>query len=139
MICKEGIVFGQLLYEDNSILYEGEMYHGKPYGKGIVYFPDGVKYQEGIFGIKGLNAGQEYYPNGQVRFDGVYRVNRAYGPNAPWKGKSYDSQGVLLFDGEFRLTAGGVGYPSVVEPEEYGPVVQKDAPCYHWIMYNDVE
>lgn len=131
--------YGRLLYADGKVLYEGEMYNGKPYGKGVVYYPDGVKYQEGIFGIKGLNEGKEYYPNGRVRFEGIYRVIRAYGPNAPQEGKFFSKQGDLLFDGEFHLTFGGVGYPSVVEPKEYGPVVQDNAPRYHWIMYNDVK
>ena len=64
--------------------------------------------------------GREYYPNGHVRFEGVYRLTRGYGPNAPEYGTWYSENGEILFRGRFQINYGGVGYPMVVCPEGYG-------------------
>ena len=126
--------------EDNVLLYEGFTLNGKPYGEGISYFHNGNKYQEGQFGIKGLLSGKEYYPNGNLRFEGEYRLNRAYGPNPPVDGSFYDEDGNLVFRGKFQLRVGGVGYPWVVDPKSYGSIPQKDRPAdLHYVMWGDVD
>nr|MBQ6243002.1 hypothetical protein [Lachnospiraceae bacterium] len=96
-----------MVSEDNRLLYEGFTYKDKPYGTGVAYFSNGAKYQEGQFGIKGLLSGKEYYPNGSLRFEGEFRLNRAYGPNPPLSGSFYDSEGKLLYQREFKLHRGG--------------------------------
>lgn len=129
----------KLFSEDNRLLYEGFTYKDKPCGTGVAYFSNGAKYQEGQFGIKGLLSGKEYYPNGSLRFEGEFRLNRAYGPNPPVSGSFYDSEGKLLYQGEFKLHRGGVGYPAVEVPEEYGPIRQKDHPeDLKYPMWDDV-
>ncbi len=122
---------------DTILLYEGEMMFGKPYGYGKVYYSTGRVYQEGIFDVKGLVEGKEYYPNGNVRFEGKYQICSGYGPNYPDKGKVYNESGELIYDGEVVCRLGGVGYPTVVEPEGYGPVVQKKHPNIQYFMWED--
>ncbi len=53
---------GRIYTDDHVLLYEGCLYRGKPCGMGISYYPNGNIYQEGIFGIKGLLIGKEYFP-----------------------------------------------------------------------------
>ena len=128
------------IVSDNGILlYEGYTFNNKPYGKGTTYFSNGNRYQEGQFGIKGLLSGKEYYPNGNLRFEGEFRLNRAYGPNAPISGAFYDEEGRLVFQGKFQLRYGGVGYPMVVMPEQYGPVPQAGRPKeLKYLMWEDI-
>ena len=126
--------------KDGTILYEGHTYHGKPCGEGTSYFHNGNKYQEGQFGVKGLLSGTEYYPNGKLRFEGEYRLNIAYGPNAPIEGSFYDESGKVVYQGRFELKYGGVGYPIVVVPSAFGPIPQPDKPEeLNYLMWKDVE
>ena len=118
-------------------LYAGALKHGKPYGYGTAYYAGGGIYQEGIFGIKGLLRGKEYYPNGQLRFRGEYRVNDAYGPNYPVEGKCYDPKGRLIYEGKLDTVRRGLGWPVVRKPESFGPVVQKEKPDVGWYMWWD--
>ena len=107
---------------DGTLIYEGFTKDGKACGAGISYYPDGhTPIHEGIFGIKGLLVGREYYPNGQIRFEGKMKLNRAYGPNEPEYGTWYDQDGKVLYEGQFTREHGGVGYPMVKIPENYGP------------------
>lgn len=130
----------RILAEDGTLLYVGYTYHGKPCGEGTAYFNNGNKYQEGQFGVKGLLSGKEYYPNGNLRFEGEYRLNTAYGPNAPIEGVFYDCSGKLVFQGCFQLRSGGVGYPTVAVPSEYGPIPQSSAPKeLKFLLWNDVK
>ncbi len=54
-------VWKQLFYENGSLMYFGFTVSGLPYDSGTVFFPDGTIYQEGLFGVKGLLSGREYY------------------------------------------------------------------------------
>lgn len=117
--------------EFSGWLYEGYTLNNKPCGLGTLYYPNGNKCQEGIFDIKGLVHGKDYYMNGQVCFEGIYSINHAYGPNAPRYGKFYDKDGNLKYNGEFQIRTGGVGYPIVVKPEEFGSL----ALLHHAIKY----
>ena len=114
--------------EDKTLLYEGNVYKDKPCGKGTSYYRNGNKYQEGRFGIKGLLSGKEYYSNGNLRFEGEFRLNTAYGPNIPVSGNVYDIDGKFIFQGRLTVHLGGVGYPKVVKPEQFGPVPLRDHP-----------
>ena len=136
---KKKTVWKKIYSEDGSTLvYEGYTFNGKPYGRGTVYYPDGSKYLDGVFDIKGLIEGKEYYENGQIRFDGKFRIHQNYGPNPPISGKLYNENGDLLFSGDFKLTYGGVGYPMVVEPKEYGPIGHKKVK-FEPVMWDNME
>lgn len=125
-------------YDDNgNIVYEGNTYNGKAYGQGKVFWSNGNIYQEGEFGLKGLINGTEYYSNGQPRFKGTFSVNRAYGPNAPVDGEFYDTEGKLLFSGKFKVKYSEVGYPTVIEPERFGLILQDNYPGYPIYFYDD--
>ena len=114
------------LYDESGVLiYEGFTFHDKPCGSGTSYYPNGKIYQEGKFGIKGFLRGREYYPNGKLRFEGVYGLNHGYGPNYPRKGFFQTRDGSYNYEGEFTIRFGGVGYPSVEHPKEFGPIVQR--------------
>ncbi|MBR5969263.1 MAG: hypothetical protein IK016_02835 [Lachnospiraceae bacterium] len=120
----------------NVLLYEGFTMFGKPYGVGTTFFEDGQIYQEGIFDIKGLVCGREYYPSGQLRFEGAYEINRGYGPNFPVYGRCFNRAGKQYFAGQLKITRGGVGYPMVDKPKGYGPVPQ-ETPKPDFFMWED--
>lgn len=111
------IIHRKLFSDDEGILYEGYTVNNKPYGLGTVYFANGNKFREGIFDIKGLAEGKEYYPNGNVRFEGLWQINTAYGPNYPVLGSLYNEKGQLMFSGKFEVKRGGVGYPMMKYPK----------------------
>ena len=105
------------LYSDNGeLVYEGYADGDRPYGLGVSYYPNGNKYREGVFGLKGLKEGKEYYSNGQVKFEGTFR-SPGYGPNYPYIGNYYKRNGELLFSGKFEVKKGGVGYPMMKYPK----------------------
>ena len=55
---------GVINYLDGKVFFDGSLDEdGVPRGWGITYYPDGTKYQEGLFGKKGLLWGKEYYPS----------------------------------------------------------------------------
>lgn len=126
-----------LMDENGNRVYEGFTVNGKPNGAGCAYFPDGTIYQEGVFGFKGLLCGKEYYSNGELRFEGLYRYNRNYGPNYPVYGRFYDKLGVKQFEGKFEYQMTGVGYPIVKTPKNFGHVPQQYRPNFHCIMRRD--
>ena len=125
--------------KDGVLLYEGVTLYGKPYGNGKTFFENGNIYQEGEFGIKGLLRGKEYYPNGKIRFEGIYRICHGYGPNFPHEGKCYDKDGNLYFEGEIHSSFSGVGYPHVEKPVDYGSVSQENRPDILYFMWEDEE
>ena len=131
-------IWQELFDEEGNLLYRGQTLKGKPCGQGSVYYPDGTIYQEGMFGVKGFLGGKEYYPNGNLRFSGTYKINSGYGPNYPYTGSFYGVEGNLLYEGKFNVRFGGVGYPIVEIPEEYGPVIQRESPKYHWLMWDAI-
>lgn len=109
-------------YEDGYLVYEGFTVDHKPFGAGRVFFRNGSPRLEGIFGMKGLICGREYYPNGVIRFEGQFRLNQAYGPNYPEYGIWYGRDGKRLFRGVFDVSRSTLGWPRVVKPEGFGRV-----------------
>ena len=127
VIDSTNLIFQKLYDSAGRLVYEGYTYEGKACGKGKSYWENGNLYQEGEFGIKGLVNGTEYYPNGRPRFIGRFQVWTAYGPNPPEKGQFFDPEGNLVYEGKFSVSGlGGVGYPKVLIPENYGPIPQSD-------------
>ena len=122
-----------------TLLYEGFTIDDKPHGAGCAFFANGKKYKEGVFDCKGLVYGREYYSNGEVRFEGAYEICHGYGPNYPIYGSFYSKDGEEAFKGKFSLKFGGVGYPMVTSPEEYGPVPCGDGPDIHYWSWGDEE
>ena len=120
--------WGIISDDDGTKIYEGFLWNNKPYGPGTAYYKTGKVFRDGIWDIKGIVSGREYYENGQLRFEGMWRIHLAYGPNPPVYGSFFDEEGHLLYSGEFRLTYGGVGYPRVVKPAEYGSIAKSQVP-----------
>ena len=134
---KDKIEIKQLKDADGFLVYEGETIYDKPYGFGKTFFKNGNIYQEGVFGIKGLLKGKEYYPSSYLRFEGIFQICSGYGPNYPIEGKCYDDNGNIYFIGEITTTASGVGYRTVRKPPNYGPIVQQDIPSISYFMWED--
>ena len=131
------IVWKKLYNEEQEFVYEGYTYKNHPYGAGTAYYYDGTKYQEGVFDVKGLVYGREYYPNGKVRFEGTYKINKAYGPNTPIYGNHYSEDGELVHSGLLKFKYGGVGYPLVTVPKEYGSVALPERPSIDCLMWEE--
>lgn len=126
------------IYNGDVLVYEGVTRSGKPYGEGIAYYKDGRVFQKGIFGIKGLVNGCEYYPGGQIKFDGEYVVNPGYGPNYPLRGKLYSPVGKLIFSGNFKVERSGLGYPKIIKPKEYTTHLLKKPDGLEYAMWEDI-
>ena len=77
---------------------------------------------EGWFGIKGLLSGKVFHSNGVIMFEGVFRLNQAYGPNFPEYGTWYDRNGKMLYRGKFDVCRSSLGWPRVCKPEKFGSV-----------------
>lgn len=136
---KIDTVWQKLFNNKGVLVYEGNTLNGKPCGKGTAYYEYGGIYQEGIFGIKGLLSGREYYKNGVLRFEGDYYLNTGYGPNFPKSGKYYNSEGEPVYHGEFQWRCGGVGYPIECYNTDYGHVRQVGAPSFPLLSWEDVK
>lgn len=124
---RNKIIKRKLFDEEGNLLYEGYTLNYSPYGFGIAYFADGSIYREGIFDIKGIVQGKEYYPSGQLRFKGQWSLTTGYGPNAPYDGEAYDEDGKLIYSGKFEIKRGGVGWPMIQKPKGF-PLEQKERP-----------
>lgn len=120
-----------VLYDDDSLAYEGLTLRGKPYGLGVAYYPNGNVYRDGVFDIKGIIEGREYYPSGQLKFAGIWAKNSGYGPNYPKIGRYYSQDGDLIFCGKFEVKKGGVGYPMMRYPKYR--FEEKDSPKIEYI------
>ncbi len=127
----------EFYYKTGAIKYRGSSKNNKPYGAGTVYYESGLVYQEGVFGIKGLLYGREYYPNGHIRFEGVWEINTGYGPNYPIYGTYYDINNNILHNGSLVWSRSGLGWPSSTDPISYNPVVQKNAPNIRYYHFED--
>lgn len=119
---------GKIYYDTGEICYEGdcvtpEGYETMPCGHGVEYYKSGVIKNRGLFQRRGLVCGRTYYPSGNLRFEGYFLEPRGYGPAYPDLGSFFLEDGSLVFDGRFAHKFGGVGYPSVLIPEDYGRVV----------------
>ena len=111
------------LYDDEGLLvYEGFTLAHKLFGAGRAYSRDGSVSMEGIFGLKGFMSGKVFYPNGMIRFDGLFHLNQAYGPNYPEYGVWYDQNGKVLYRGKFGVSRSSLGWPRVYAPEEFGRI-----------------
>ena len=95
---------------------------------GRIYFPDGCIFREGILQGNNLLLGREYYPGNRIRFEGVYVPNTGYGPSYPRYGTFYNQDGDVAYEGEFLVSRGGVGWPTVKKPEGFGRVFPLWAP-----------
>ena len=124
---KSGILRKQLHDESGNLVYGGYTLDSSPYGFGTAYFSNGNVYREGIFDIKGIVQGKEYYPSGQIRFEGQWCLTRGYGPNAPCDGNAYSENGDLIYSGKFEIKRGGVGWPMIQKPKGFF-IEQKDRP-----------
>ena len=121
-------VTGRLYYESGALRYEGSYIPDtgsgyERYLEGTQYYEDGRIWRTGRFQRGGLKEGREYYPSGQLMFEGSYNdreTGQYYGPPYPVSGKFYLEDGTLLYDGRVRVARlGGVGYPHVVLPDGY--------------------
>lgn len=121
------IVRRKLHDECGNLIYKGYTLHYSPYGFGTAYFSDGTVYREGIFDIKGIVQGREYYPSGQLRFEGTWSLTWGYGPNAPYDGDAYSEDGELIYSGKFEIKRGGMGWPRILKPKGF-PHEQKGRP-----------
>ncbi len=124
---RDRIMCGELYDEDGNLVYEGYTLYNAPYGFGKAYFANGTLYREGIFDIKGIVQGKEYYPSGQIRFEGKWSLTKGYGPNAPYDGNAYGENGELIYSGKFKIKRGGVGWPMIQKPKGF-PHEQKERP-----------
>ena len=122
--------WNKIYSKNGKLMYEGFTKDGKPFGSGTSYFSNGKKCQEGLFDVKGLVYGREYYRNGKIRFEGSYKINRGYGPNYPVFGYCYDEEGNEIFYGELKVIVSGLGWPSIVKPECFGFTVPKGHPVF---------
>lgn len=142
MDCTAEKILGRLYYEDGSLAYDGYFTEDEKWkvcrcGLGTQYYPDGTVYREGIFNRRGLLLGREYYPNGKLRYQLVLRENLGYGPNFPVCGIFYDDQGREVYTGKFTVWAGGVGYPVVKVPKNFGDVAKYDYRTIKGAMYRE--
>ena len=112
-------VWEKIFDEEGCLGYEGYTLDHKAFGAGRTFRRDGTLRTEGVYGLKGLLCGREYYPNGRIRFEGSLRLNQAYGPNFPEFGSWYDEDGKLLFRGKFRFSRSSLGWPTAEEPEGF--------------------
>lgn len=136
METKGLLVWKKLYSEEGILVYEGYTLNNKACGEGIVYYPNGKVYQEGVFDIKGLVDGKEYYQNGKLRFKGEYRINRGYGPNYPLRGTCYDRNGNPV-DGGVRVDRTGAGYPVIRWPKGCDPIPKGKRPSFPLLMWED--
>ena len=125
------------LYSNEKLIYEGYTINNKPYGLGILYFENGNKYQEGIFDFKGVIEGKEYYPEGQIKFEGIWSITTGYGFNAPYKGCFFTKKGKLIFSGKFQINKTGVGSPMIRYPK-YSPYPENN-PKIEFIRREDLK
>lgn len=118
---------GKIYYESGELLYEGGCVklmsrHICPCGIGIQYYKDGTIKKQGLFQRRGLVCGRLYYPSGKLRFEGYFCSDRevGYGPVYPTSGIFYNEDGSINYEGDFEIKKRGLGYPTVVIPENFG-------------------
>lgn len=116
------VTFGRLFYETGELHYEGQIKNNKPWGKGIKYFKNGLIEMEGIFGDWFIEQGKEYYPNGNLKFEGQYNCGprNYYGPRYFVEGRLYYETGELWYEGTFDIKQyGSLGYPMFKKSESF--------------------
>lgn len=118
---------GKIFYDTGELRYEGSCVQPHGYeimrcGLGIEYYRDGIIKEQGLFQRRGLVCGRMYHPSGKLRFEGYCVEPSGYGPAYPTFGAFYGEDGELIYKGDFKCTFGGVGYPKVTTPENFGPL-----------------
>jgi len=119
------VQIGTLFYKNGAVRFTGiyeELEDGtERYIEGSLYREDGKLWMEGTFQSASLLRGKEYYPNGQLMFDGEYtngKPHSYYGPPYPLNGVLYDEAGNTLYTGHIPAgSKGGVGYPHILLPD----------------------
>lgn len=118
---------GKIYYDSGELCYEGccvklSTSHICSCGIGIEYYKDGVIKKQGLFQRRGLVCGRLYYPSGKLRFEGYFCADKqvGYGPVYPTHGSFFGEDGTLIYKGDFKIKLGGVGYPTVIFPENFG-------------------
>lgn len=116
---------GKIYYDSGELRYEGDCVELStsdvyPCGIGTEYYKGGIIKKKGLFQRRGLVCGRMYYPSGKLRFEGYCVEPSGYGPAYPTSGTFYGEDGELLYKGAFRCKFGGVGYPMVTVPENFG-------------------
>ena len=131
------LIWKKLFSAEGVLLYEGYTLHDKACGEGTAFYSDGQLYKEGVFDVKGLVKGKEYYPNGSLRFDGEYVVQKGYGPNFPKGGTCYDPNGNVL-EGSVTVRKSGSGYPMIQWPKGCERIPDEERPDIPILMWNDL-
>lgn len=100
---------------------------------GFSFYENGKICSKGIFHGSGmLYKGTNYREDGTKRFKGICNDKHAdyikyktdyYGPSYPVYGTYYNEMGKREYRGKFKISHhGGVGYPYVEYPENYGSI-----------------
>ncbi|MBK5241117.1 hypothetical protein [Clostridium sp.] len=117
---NEKTTWQKILYTTGELKFEGfTKYHENikelvPCGEGVYYFINGNKYMQGSFGNDWfIEAGTEYYENGNIRFIGEYNKGprNYYGPRYFVFGRLFDESGTLWYEGRFHYRKSTLGYP----------------------------
>ena len=118
---------GKIYYKSGELRYEGgcvklTTFDLCPCGIGLEYYKDGTIKKQGLFQRRGLVCGRLYYPSGKLRFEGYFCSDRevGYGSVYPTNGTFYNKDGSINYEGDFDVIKSGIGYPTVVIPENFG-------------------
>jgi len=76
----------------NILIFEGEYSRDKRNGEGKEYYPNGNILFEGEYYYYHKLKGKEYYPNGNSEFEGEYLYD------SKWNGKGYNKNGKLIYE-----------------------------------------
>lgn len=117
---------GKIYYETGELRYQGGCVQPAGQeslefcGSGTEYYKSGTVKRQGLFQRRGLVCGRMYYPSGRLRFEGYFAEPTGYGPVFPTSGAFYGEDGSLLYQGTFQCRFSGIGYPTVIVPENFG-------------------
>ncbi|EPY15360.1 hypothetical protein STCU_12085 [Strigomonas culicis] len=82
---------------DGTVSYEGEVFGGKPHGKGVLYRDDGTIFYRGQFVHYVVQGeGQFLYPDGNVAEEGTFVNGELHG-----RGVKYSKDGTIIYEGEW--------------------------------------
>ena len=125
---------GVLVYEGYTVrLFDynnNNNYKYKPSGVGQMYFGDGCTvYRRGLFEDNGgLLVGEEFYPDGSLRFSGMWKHHHLANYNFPVVGRFYEPDGHIAFEGTFEIDLRTSGLPIIKTPANYGSLIAKGVP-----------
>lgn len=130
--------YGTLYYPSGALRFVGTYDETISFGEksclpiaGTKFREDGTRHMEGLFQRCGLYCGRIYYPSGKVKFVGIFNDKSGaitgrqpedyYGPSYPVEGIFFAEGGQVLYNGKFKVVKfGGLNYPKVIVPEDYG-------------------